>query len=225
MRGPSKSLPKYAKHKASGRAVVRLNGTDIYLGPYGTKTSRLEYDRGIGEWLANGRRLPTKRDEIASITVAELCASYLRFAKSYYVKNGNETDEVPGIKAAIRFLVVSYSKTKVIDFGPLALEAVRDQIIAVGNSRGYINKTANRIRRMFKWGVAKELVPVQVYQALATVPGLKKWRDSDLCRTGYRKSGQNHGRDWLTALRFQQISRSRIAKPRDCRSLTQLPSW
>jgi hypothetical protein len=48
------------------------------------------------------------------------------------------------------------------------------QIIAVGNSRSYINKTANRIRRMFKWGVAKELVPVQVHQALAALPGLKK---------------------------------------------------
>ena len=36
MRGPSKSLPKYAKHKASGKAVVRLNGTDVYLGPHGT---------------------------------------------------------------------------------------------------------------------------------------------------------------------------------------------
>jgi hypothetical protein len=61
MRGPSKSLPKYAKHKASGKAVVRLNGTDIYLGPYGTKTSKLEYDRVIGEWLANGRMLPTSK--------------------------------------------------------------------------------------------------------------------------------------------------------------------
>ena len=99
MRGPSKSLPKYAKHKASGKAVVRLNGTDIYLGPYGTKTSRLEYDRVIGEWLANGRMLPTKPNEHESITVAQLCALYLRFAKTYYVKNGKQTDEVRGIKA------------------------------------------------------------------------------------------------------------------------------
>ena len=174
MRGPSKSFPKYAKHKASGKAVVRLNGTDIYLGPYGTKTSKLEYDRVIGEWLANGRMLPTKPDEYESITVAQLSAFYLRYAQSYYIKNGKQTDEVPGIKAAIKYLNVSYSTTMVADFGPLSLEAVRDQIIAVGNSRSYINKTANRIRRMFKWGVAKELVPVHVHQALAALPGLKK---------------------------------------------------
>ena len=56
----------------------------------------------------------------------------------------------------------------------MSLEAVREQIIAVGNCRGYINKTTNRIRRIFKWGVSKELVPVHVHQALVTLPGLKK---------------------------------------------------
>ena len=27
---------------------------------------------------------------------------------------------------------------------------------------------------MFRWAVSRELIPVQVHQALATVPGLKK---------------------------------------------------
>ena len=43
--------PKYRKHRASGRAVVTLYGQDRYLGPYGTKASRIEYDRLIGERL------------------------------------------------------------------------------------------------------------------------------------------------------------------------------
>jgi hypothetical protein len=53
----SKSLPKYRKHRASGQAVVRLSGKDFYLGPIGSAASRLEYDRLISEWVANGRRL------------------------------------------------------------------------------------------------------------------------------------------------------------------------
>ena len=65
-------------------------------------------------------------------------------------------------------------KTLVTDFGPLALEAVRETMIQSGNSRKYINKNIGRIKRMFKWGVAKELVPVEVYQALQTLDGLKK---------------------------------------------------
>ena len=39
------SVPKYRKHRASGQAVVTLNGRDHYLGPHGTKASRIEYDR------------------------------------------------------------------------------------------------------------------------------------------------------------------------------------
>lgn len=41
-------LPKYRKHRASGQAEVNLSGKDFYLGPYGTKASRLAYDRLIG---------------------------------------------------------------------------------------------------------------------------------------------------------------------------------
>ena len=40
-------VPRYRKHKASGQAVVTLNGTDHYLGPHGTKVSKVEYDRLI----------------------------------------------------------------------------------------------------------------------------------------------------------------------------------
>ena len=43
------------KH-ASGQAVVRLNGTDFYLGLWNTPQSRAEYDRVINEWLVRGRR-------------------------------------------------------------------------------------------------------------------------------------------------------------------------
>ena len=94
MRGPSKSLPKYGKHRASGQAIVKLNGKDVYLGPHGTKTSRIEYDRVIGEWLGNGRQLPRTVETKKSLTVIELSASYLRYAKAYYRKNGKETSEV-----------------------------------------------------------------------------------------------------------------------------------
>lgn len=51
-------LPKYGKHKASGQAVVKLDGRDVYLGLWNFRAGQLEYDRVIGEWLANGRALP-----------------------------------------------------------------------------------------------------------------------------------------------------------------------
>ena len=52
---------KYRKHKASGQAIVTLNGKDNYLGTHGTAASKREYDRLISEWLANGRNLVPPR--------------------------------------------------------------------------------------------------------------------------------------------------------------------
>ncbi len=177
MRGSSKSLPKYAKHKASGQAVVRLSGKDFYLGPHGTKASKLEYDRLIGEWLANGRQLPNEAND-RPLTITNLCARYLKFCLGYYQKNGKVNDEVASVKAAMRHIKKKYAKTFAEDFGPLALEVVREQMIEAGNSRRYINGNVSRIKRMFKWAVAKELIPVTTYQALATVSGLKKGKSA-----------------------------------------------
>ena len=42
-------VPTYRRHKATGQAVVTLNGRDIYLGRWGTKASKTEYRRLIGE--------------------------------------------------------------------------------------------------------------------------------------------------------------------------------
>jgi len=63
--------PSYRHHKQSGQAIVTLmdglsGRRDALLGQYGTPESRAEYVRVVGEWKANGRRLPHKP------TVAEL---------------------------------------------------------------------------------------------------------------------------------------------------------
>lgn len=52
------SLPEYRRRRASGQAVVTLNGTDFYRRSPSTKASKAEYDRLIGEWLAAGDGLP-----------------------------------------------------------------------------------------------------------------------------------------------------------------------
>jgi integrase len=62
------------------------------------------------------------------------------------------------------------------DFGPLALKAVREQMIKLGWVRKYINACIHCVRRMFKWAVANELIPASVYHGLLAVEGLKKGR-------------------------------------------------
>jgi hypothetical protein len=53
-----KSTPSYCLHKRSGKTYTSLDGRQIQFGTYGSPASREAYDRLIGEWLFNGRRLP-----------------------------------------------------------------------------------------------------------------------------------------------------------------------
>lgn len=167
------AAPKYSYHKASKQAVVTIQGRDIYLGPWQSKASKLEYDRLIGEWLAAGRQAPVRPGDVGT-SIMELAAGYWDFAKANYVKDGKPTGQLAGIKIALRFLKKQYGHTLAANFGPLALKAIRDQMIDKRHSRGYINQNIDRIRRCFKWGVANEIVPVAVYHALLTVSGLRK---------------------------------------------------
>ncbi len=122
--------PSYRLHKPTGQAVVTLNGKDFYLGLHGTKQSRAAYDKLTGAWLANGRRIPddpAQAPAIEVLTVVMLCAQYLRHAKAYYRKDGEPTNTVLSIKAAIRYLRDKFGCLAAEKFGPLALQALQQR--------------------------------------------------------------------------------------------------
>jgi integrase len=167
-------FPRYRKHKPSGQAVVTLAGRDFYLGPWNSAASRREYDRLTGEWLAAGRRWP--RSISGEVSVVELAAAYWQYASGYYRKGGKATRTQERVKLSLRRLRELYGKTPADQFGPLALQAIQQRFVREGKSRPYVNCLIEQIRRVFKWGVSQELVPALVFQALATVPGLRKGR-------------------------------------------------
>ena len=101
----SNSLPKY---RASGQAIVTLHGLDYYLGPHDTMASKKQYDRLIGEWLANGRS--PLHVSAQDITVVELSARYWKFARSYYRKDGRCTGVAPAIKRALTLVNSRYGR-------------------------------------------------------------------------------------------------------------------
>ena len=163
--------PKYRKHRASGQAVVTLNGRDVYLGPHGTAASRQEYDRVLGEWLARGRQSDERKS--TDLSVVELIAAYWNHAQSYHATPGGHPAELQHFKVALRELRRTYGATQVVDFGPLAMKAVREQFVALGWSRNYVNDQTGRLKRVFKWGTENELVSGSVYQAISTIAGLR----------------------------------------------------
>jgi integrase len=167
--------PKYRLHKSSGQAVVTLSGKDFYLGRHRSEISRREYDRLVGEWLANGRRLVLEEDSF-EISVGDLILRYWEFCQDYYVKNGKPTSEQGHVKQALRIVRHLYGHTMVRDFGPRALKNCREDYLAAGQSRQKINQNVCRVRRMFKWGVENEIVPPNILHALQAVADLKMGR-------------------------------------------------
>lgn len=171
----NKRLPSYRRH-ISGQARVTLNGTDFYLGPYGSAASKREYDRLIGEWLAAGRCLPSALDGEAT-TIIEMLAQYWPFAKGHYrAKDGKATTELDNIRYAVRPLKRLYGETLVQNFGPLALKALQQRMIEEGLSRPVINSRIGKIKRVFRWAVSEQLCPPAVLQGLQAVMGLQRGR-------------------------------------------------
>ena len=75
------------------------------------------------------------------------------------------------------YLRKHYGDTCLSEFGPVALDELRDAMIdELDWSRKYVNKQVSRIRSMFKWAAAKEIVDAGVSAALRELPGLKKGR-------------------------------------------------
>ena len=171
------SVPKYRKHRASGQAVVTISGVDHYLGPHQSKTSHFEYDRLILEWIAAGRpSLSVSGKPSGEITIAELINAYRKHADAYYRKDGESTGTSELMRPILRMVRSLYGREVVSAFRPLSLEALQAKWLELGHCRKYINQNTARVKAMFRWGVSKDLVPVEVLQRLETVRGLAKGR-------------------------------------------------
>jgi integrase len=166
--------PKYRHHKAKNLAVVTISGRDIYLGKFNSPESKHEYRRLVGEYMQTG--VAPRGAAAPEISTIEVVAAYLKFAHGYYRKGGKVTREYGLIVECCRFIKSLYGRQPAIEFGPLALKAVRQTMIEADHSRKYINKNVERIRRMFKWAAGEELIPASVPQALSMVIGLRQGR-------------------------------------------------
>ncbi len=106
------------------------------------------------------------------VSVVELVVAYLDYAKAYYGP-GNR-GECANMRHALRPLRELYGRLPAREFGPLHLKAIREKYLALGHSRKHINASVQRIGRVFRWGVSEGMIPPDVPQALAMVPGLRR---------------------------------------------------
>jgi len=183
--------PKYRQHRASGRAIVTLNGKDIYLGPWNSRSSKIEYDRVISEWLAGGR-VPLKA---IGLTLAELLAHYKTYCEKTYVDvDGTVSKAATNIRLACKPLRQLYGPTPAAEFGPLKLKALVNQYVRMGWCRTHINRSVGLVKGFFKWAVSNEYIPADVYHGLQAVGGLRRGRTEARESDAIRPVAEEHAR-------------------------------
>lgn len=165
-----KKVPSYRHHKATGQAVVTIDRKEVYLGKHGSPESHQRYAEAISRWQSRQTEAPKE------ITVRHLTVVYLKFAESYYIKDGKPTTEVQTIRDALKRLNRLHRNQQAEKFTPKMLKALQNACIDDGLSRTTINATVARVRRMFRWAVSEELVPTSVIVGLDTVRDLCKGR-------------------------------------------------
>lgn len=178
---PRKHVPSYLFHKKSGRGravwtdVVGVRQQKLLPGLFNSKESTEAFARLQLE--VTTAPAASAADGSAEITVNILFLAYREHALQHYGgADGEPTDELRHLDAACRRARELYGHTPVDEFGPLAFKAVRQAFIAAGWCRKTINARVDRVRRVFRWGVAEELVKATTLHALEAVEGLKRGR-------------------------------------------------
>jgi integrase len=189
---PRNVQPAYLHHTPTNQAYIRIptgsgGRRTVYLGEYGSAESKTAYRRLLTELdtapapaaviRANDGGLKAPHD----VLVSELYNAFWKYATQHYQRpDGTPTNELPQYKQTFGLVLALYGSMPAGEFGPLSLKAVRAKMIEANWSRKLINQRVGRIKRVFRWAAENELVPVAVYQALATVAGLQAGRTSAL---------------------------------------------
>lgn len=172
-------IPSYRLHKASGQAVIEYGGEVHYLGKHGSAKSKQKYREHVAKWSARAN-VPAQQQQPTPDSPPLIKGLILRYwtehVTTYYVKHGKPTSEQSGIKAALKKLRRLFGDVDAAEFDELKLETYRDELIEDGLRVTTINQHVGRLRRMFRWGAKKKLVPAAVWQQLLTVENLKTGR-------------------------------------------------
>lgn len=196
------TLPSLRLHKKTGQAVVTLTNPrgsrrDYYLGKPGEDTKQ-RYQQLLAAWIAAGNEFPSQEassEPDLPLTIRELTVRFERWAEEYYRRSdGTPTGEHLSIKRACDLLNARFGDLHHSAFGPGKLIELQEGLTRMRHhverddlgrerpgtgktmSRCYINSVIRRIKQLFKWAEAQELVAPSTYHRLATVAPLKAGR-------------------------------------------------
>lgn len=164
---PRKSIPNLCLHKASGQAVVYLDGTTIYLGTWGSPESVANYGR-----LVAGGRSETK---LSHPLMASSAARYVAHRQSEMPKSSGEPH---AIDVALRDAIRVIGDIPVAGLSPAILLQWRDDMIKRGLSVSTINKRTNYLLSFARWSSVVGLCSADAWHSLKAVERLKPGRSA-----------------------------------------------
>ena len=191
MARPKSDAPRIQAH-ISGQSVVRLNCQDYYLGKHGSPESHARYAVLLAEYQKNGCRLPAGFD---AREIAKRATAIFGLRPKIETHQADSPLQIKHLAEAYRvFITKRYADSKaefhrlnqvcdelsefdgellIEDYGPKALQRQRKRWIDAEMARVYVNRLVNCTRRMFKWGVAEELVTETTWRRLQSVEALR----------------------------------------------------
>lgn len=129
------------------------------------------------------RQAVLKEEELAAgkrtyvpLTVSDLFDRWWKHVETVgmYCKNGEPTGFKPFAQSVKRSFCETYGDWEAAQFGPLALGQFQESLVAIGNSRLVVNAKIDIVRRVFGWGVSRELVAPEIAYALQAVRRLRR---------------------------------------------------
>jgi integrase len=166
--------PSYRRH-SSGQAVVTVRTTsgrrkDVLLGPHDSPDSHNEYADVLKKLAAHSGLWPDQ-DEAApeGVSVNELAVAFLAQRE----KRPGSAKEVKAYSRAFAALKELFGLTPGAQFTPKRLRDVRRRMVALDWCRTEINRRVSRIKTLFSFAVAEEMVPGGVAFALRAVRALR----------------------------------------------------
>jgi integrase len=159
----SRNIPAYVHHKPTGQARVRIKGKDFYLGKYGSPESHERYDELIAEHVIDAEPGSCK-------TLTAVLAAWWAECKRRYSKGKGKLGGAQNWRPIIRILREQHGEERAEDLGPVKLRKLLEAAaVEHGWSLGYTRMQLSRVKQIFKWAAAGELVTVTAYQRLDVV--------------------------------------------------------
>lgn len=176
-----RAVPSLTLHKPTGQGRVRIDGRDFYCGPFGSQECQQRYAELIREHAreATAQELPKRREAVKQgkgLLVAELVADYAsrRILARYIDSDGSPTPEGKNQLDILREFRLAVGTMAVQDVSGVTMMDVRRIMIRRGLRRGTVNKRIAALKRLFKWGLANDLVSPEVNAKVQAVDSLAR---------------------------------------------------